>query len=112
MEIGGKAVELYVDGPYGSASEDVFGFEVMILVGAGIGGLWPARVRAMAEAQRREFTSFIEDVALSGKTTGACQGAVTWARVSVVHAPTPLSRKPMREVATADMPWHARRRRE
>jgi len=30
-------VELYVDGPYGSASEDVFGFEVMILVGAGIG---------------------------------------------------------------------------
>ena len=37
MEIGGKAVELYVDGPYGSASEDVFGFEVMILVGAGIG---------------------------------------------------------------------------
>ena len=37
---------------------------------------WPARVRAMAEAQRREFTSFIEDVALSGKTIVACKGAV------------------------------------
>jgi predicted ferric reductase len=37
MEIGGKAVELFVDAPYGSASEDVFGYEVMILVGAGIG---------------------------------------------------------------------------
>ena len=37
MEIGGKAVELFVDGPYGSPSEDVFNFEVMILVGAGIG---------------------------------------------------------------------------
>ena len=37
MNIGGSAVELFVDGPYGSASEDVFGYEVMILVGAGIG---------------------------------------------------------------------------
>ena len=28
---------LYVDGPFGSASEDVFKFEVAVLVGAGIG---------------------------------------------------------------------------
>ena len=33
----GHAVELFVDGPYGSASEEVFGFEVLVLVGAGIG---------------------------------------------------------------------------
>ena len=37
MEIGGRAVELFCDGPYGAATEDVFGYEVMILVGAGIG---------------------------------------------------------------------------
>merc|ERR1719230_441670 len=37
MEINGRMVELFVDGPYGSASEDVFAYEVMILVGAGIG---------------------------------------------------------------------------
>ena len=29
---------VYVDGPFGSASEDVFKYEVAILVGAGIGG--------------------------------------------------------------------------
>ena len=37
VEIGGRRIELFVDGPFGSASEDVFGFRVMILVGAGIG---------------------------------------------------------------------------
>jgi len=37
VEIGGRAVELFVDGPYGSASEDVFAYSAMILVGAGIG---------------------------------------------------------------------------
>jgi len=37
VEIGGRAVELFVDGPYGSASEDVFAYGAMILVGAGIG---------------------------------------------------------------------------
>jgi predicted ferric reductase len=33
----GEAVELFVDGPYGTASEEVFGYEVLVLVGAGIG---------------------------------------------------------------------------
>jgi len=35
--IDGNPLELFVDGPYGTASEEVFGFEVLILVGAGIG---------------------------------------------------------------------------
>jgi len=33
----GNPLELFVDGPYGTASEEVFGFEVLVLVGAGIG---------------------------------------------------------------------------
>jgi len=33
----GNPLELFVDGPYGTATEEVFGFEVLILVGAGIG---------------------------------------------------------------------------
>jgi len=37
LDDAGNAVELYVDGPYGTASEEVFGFEVLVLVGAGIG---------------------------------------------------------------------------
>jgi len=32
-----QPVELRVDGPYGSASEEVFGFRTLVLVGAGIG---------------------------------------------------------------------------
>jgi len=37
LDSDGNTVELFVDGPYGSASEEVFGFEVLVLVGAGIG---------------------------------------------------------------------------
>ncbi|KAH8703952.1 putative NADPH oxidase [Talaromyces proteolyticus] len=31
---------VYIDGPFGSASEDVFKYEVAMLVGAGIGSVW------------------------------------------------------------------------
>lgn len=104
-----------IDGPFGTASEDVFGYEVVMLVGAGIG------VTPFASILKSVWYKHIQnkEEVFTKKVSGAAQRTPPWAEnrgglsdspptarstsTGCVRRPRPSSGSP-----TCCSPWRAR----